>query len=455
MPAPTFQAAGTLQGNTTNITVGWPTHQTNDIALLICEATGGQAIALNTAAGFVEVTNSPQSTGTTTAGTRVAVFWCRATSGAMTSPVVTNPGDHIEGIIVTFRGCVTSGNPWDVTAGGVKAGASASGSMTGLTTTADEVMVVCCATRDTDSAAAAFSAQANATLSQLVEQVDTGTIAGNGGGICVVTGVRNNAGVVAATTFTVSSSINAYLTIALDGDTTAPTAGPPNGPQPGSRVVLREQGSLNDASTWPTQWATSASGGKVNVRGGGLRMGLDGLTGGYAESGSAYLATVNNTSYVRLPATNWDFVVDFVVSNLTSENYIGISMADGNAGAGIANNGYTISLSPSTAAYAIQRRDAGVQNDIVSGAFTFVANTTHRFLWVRRGNFLGSKVWTPTGSPMPATWTASVSDARYRGPQYAIPLLGLLGGNVAGPSEVTFRNLMISVPHARRRGGRL
>lgn len=69
MALPTFQAAGTPQGNSGNLTVPWPTHQAGDVALLLVESTGGQAANLATANGFASVTNSPQNTGVTTAGT--------------------------------------------------------------------------------------------------------------------------------------------------------------------------------------------------------------------------------------------------------------------------------------------------------------------------------------------------------------------------------------------------
>ena len=43
----------------------------NDVALLFCESAGGQAVTLSTPNGFAAVTNSPQSTGAGTAGTRL------------------------------------------------------------------------------------------------------------------------------------------------------------------------------------------------------------------------------------------------------------------------------------------------------------------------------------------------------------------------------------------------
>ncbi|MCA0455663.1 MAG: LamG domain-containing protein [Chloroflexi bacterium] len=213
--APTFQALGTEVSGIGNVTPTWPTHEVDDIALLFIESCGGEAASLGTASGFVAVTNSPSSTGTTTNGTRLSVYWCRATSTSMAAPVVTDPGNHAYARIITFRGCIKTGDPWDVTAASQKASASTSSTLPAVTTTIDQCLIVLAAARDNDSASAAWSAQSNGNLSSLTERSDSGTTQGNGGGIAVVTGVMATAGSTGTTSATVTSSINAYLTIAL------------------------------------------------------------------------------------------------------------------------------------------------------------------------------------------------------------------------------------------------
>jgi hypothetical protein len=198
-----------------SITPTWPTHQTDDIGLLFVESCGGEAASLSTPSGFVQVTGSPQSTGAGTAGTRITVFWVRCTSSAMASPVVADAGDHVYGRIAVFRGCVNSGNPWDVTGGGVKASASTSLTVTGITTTLPDDLIVIGATRDDDLSAAEFSAWSNGGLSSLTEHGDAGTTSGNGGGLAIVSGGLAVAGPTGDTTATVVSSVNAFLTIAL------------------------------------------------------------------------------------------------------------------------------------------------------------------------------------------------------------------------------------------------
>jgi Family of unknown function (DUF6701)/Concanavalin A-like lectin/glucanases superfamily len=213
--APAFQAAGAAVSATGSVTPAWPVHAAGDVALLFVESAGGQVATLSTAAGFVAVANSPQATGAGAAGTQITVFWARATSAAMPSPTVADPGNHVYAQILTYRGVIASGNPWDITAGGVKTPASTSVTVTGVTTTVPNTLVVQAVARDNDSAAAAFSAETNANLTGIAERSDAGTTSGNGGGIAVWDGVKATAGATGNTTATVTSSINAFLTVAL------------------------------------------------------------------------------------------------------------------------------------------------------------------------------------------------------------------------------------------------
>jgi MSHA biogenesis protein MshQ len=213
--APAFQAAGAAVSGTGTVSPAWPTHATGDVALLFVESTGGQAVTLTTPAGFVAVTNSPQTTGTTTNGTQIAVFWARAISSAMAAPTIGAPSNHVYAQIITYRGVGDAGNPWDVTGGGVKATASTSVTVTGVTTTVANTLIVQAVARDDDAAGAEFSAETNASLTGITERSDAGTTSGNGGGFAVWDGVKATAGATGSTTATVVSSVNAFITIAL------------------------------------------------------------------------------------------------------------------------------------------------------------------------------------------------------------------------------------------------
>jgi hypothetical protein len=133
----------------------------------------------------------------------------------MPNAAFADAGDHVQGVIVTFRGVKKTGTPFDTPVGGVKAGADTSVNATGITTTVDGALVVVMVTHSIDDAAANFSAWANAGLASCDERYDAGSTSGSGGGIGVATGIKTSAGATGNTTGTCISSVNAFLTLAL------------------------------------------------------------------------------------------------------------------------------------------------------------------------------------------------------------------------------------------------
>jgi hypothetical protein len=186
----------------------------------ICTPGNQNQPTLNTANGFNTTPLIDVIVGDLT---RLTVFWCRATSNAQAAPSVSPSGagasgtrDHSHAYISVWRGCIATGNPWDVTATSSNATASTSVSAPAVTTTVADCAVLNIITRDNDSAAAAFSAWANASLAGYAELADTGTANGNGGGIGLASGTRATAGAVVAAAATCSASVaRASATIAL------------------------------------------------------------------------------------------------------------------------------------------------------------------------------------------------------------------------------------------------
>lgn len=219
MAAPVYQTKGTRIDSSGTATVVWPAHLIDDVALLIVES-ANEVVTLSTPAGFAQVTGSPQGTGTAAgvAATRITLFWCRATSAAMASPVVADAGNHVVAQILTFRGCETTGNPWNVTAGDALASASTSVSIPGATTTVDQCLVVAIATTATDASPAVIGSWVNASLVSITEREDIGGTAGNGGGYGVATGEKAVAGTYSATTATFgTSTVQGRISVALKG----------------------------------------------------------------------------------------------------------------------------------------------------------------------------------------------------------------------------------------------
>lgn len=286
LAAVTFQAAGTAVGAKAPVSPAWPAHQANDIALLFVESSGGEPATLSTSAGFVQVTGSPQATGTTTNGTRITVFWARATSAAMATPTVADPGSHVYAQILTYRGAVASGNPWDVTGGGFKAAATTSVTLTGVTTTVANTLVVQAVARDNNSAAAAFSAQTNAALTGIIERSDAGTSTGTskGGGFGVWDGTKATAGTTGSTTATVTSSINAFLTIAL-------------APAPPPQVTSINRADPDPSSASTVSWTVTFSSSVTGVSATAFTLAASGLSGAFISSvsgsGTAWTVVAN------------------------------------------------------------------------------------------------------------------------------------------------------------------
>lgn len=213
--APQFVSAGTVAEGTGAIVPALPVGiQINDIMLLFVESANE---AVSTPSGWTAVSpDSPQGTGTGggTTSTRITVFWRRVTL-TESAPTVADPGDHAIGQILAFRGCVTSGDPWDVTSGDTGA-SSTSVSIPGDTTTVANCLVVLVVANATDTATPQTSGYTNADLASLTERVDYNSIIGNGGGFAVVTGTKAAAGAYGATAATLATaSVQGRMSIAL------------------------------------------------------------------------------------------------------------------------------------------------------------------------------------------------------------------------------------------------
>jgi hypothetical protein len=189
--APLFQAAGPKVESTGAVTPLWPAHQVGDVALLYVE-TANQTISLTTANGFVQVTGSPQGTGTAggAAATALAVYWCRATSTTMAAPVVAAAGDHVVARILTFRGVIPTGSPFSSTAAGsVASSASTSVSWPAQVTSVSNCLYVAAVSWATDTATPQASFTGSLTWT---ERTDTPSTIGNGGGFAVASAFNLN-----------------------------------------------------------------------------------------------------------------------------------------------------------------------------------------------------------------------------------------------------------------------
>lgn len=215
MTAPTWHAAGALSIAATAITPALPASLATDDILTLCLRTDNQAITVANAAGgtWTEFPDSPQSDATPP--NRGTWFWSRY-NGTQTAPTTSDSGAINVGMIFAIRGCITTGDPFDVTAGNTQGDADA-GSIPGDTTTVAECLIVAIAVSDRDQASTTYASNwANASLASITERFDEISATGTGGGFLVAEGVKTAAGVVDATTFTkASAAANSNLMVAF------------------------------------------------------------------------------------------------------------------------------------------------------------------------------------------------------------------------------------------------
>lgn len=214
MALPTYQATGTIvSGTTGNVSPAWPTHQSGDIAFLLVECAGPQFITLVTASGFQPLT---YGLGTAqSAGTRLTVWWCRATSSSMAAPTVKASSNHVDAAIVTVRGAIADGDPTEVFGYTNKSTASTTATWPSVTTVTPNCLILNMGARDNSATGAALGTPTNSSLSSVAKGLDDGTTSGNGGGLFTVSGGLATAGSSGSTTATITSSINSLLTIAV------------------------------------------------------------------------------------------------------------------------------------------------------------------------------------------------------------------------------------------------
>lgn len=175
---------------------------TNDIMLWALETDSGDS--LTPPAGWAQVTNSPQAAAS---GTKLHLWWKRA-GASETSPSVARVGDHIASQMISISGCVTSGDPWDVTAGDTGT-SSTTQTIPGLTTTVANCLVLDFCSIGTDSGTAQFSGWANSDLSGVAEQFDDSYSGSGGGGVGCSAGGKAAAGAVGTTSVTLLNAATA------------------------------------------------------------------------------------------------------------------------------------------------------------------------------------------------------------------------------------------------------
>lgn len=212
---PTFQA---VTAPTTSLTVAWPTHAIDDVAFLFVETAvgiGNDAPTLSTPAGFEKVAEALISGAT---GTRLTMFWARATSASMASPVIASGLDHNLSAMVTYRGCRTIGRPFTTPTVATDSTPSTASFADHTPLSQRPTTIVGAVTRGNDATGAWVGLITNLNLSSITERCDGGTADGDGGGLATFDAVRTGGGAIGVTSAaTTQGTQNATIIFSLVG----------------------------------------------------------------------------------------------------------------------------------------------------------------------------------------------------------------------------------------------
>src|SRR5262245_32339673 len=218
MAAPTFVNRGAYVASTNAMGVPSPASiSADDILLLwVCTTNGAASITNSNGGTWAATADSPQSEAS---NIRLACSWSRY-NGTQGDPTVGDSGDLQHGVITAWRGCITSGNPWDVTSGGTDANVNTSVTVPGDTTTvADCRVVIGIAIGDDGPTIGNFT---NSDLGSIANTDENGSSTGSDSRLGFAHGTKAAAGSYGNSTATLSANeTKAYITIALKPPTSS------------------------------------------------------------------------------------------------------------------------------------------------------------------------------------------------------------------------------------------
>lgn len=215
--APSFDAAGTPQAGTGALNVPWPAgDKTGMIAILWVES-ANEVVANPDSGTWDQLSCSPQSAGTagTTGATRGTAFIANGAS-SNADVAIADVGDHAVAVITTFKDTLDKANAIAAATGQTSSSATNPYSTGTVTTDADKSLVVhgIFGRNDNQTSQVANAANADGTVN---EHVDFSSNQGNGGGVAVLSFVKETEGLTQATTFDhiITGVTCARMTIAL------------------------------------------------------------------------------------------------------------------------------------------------------------------------------------------------------------------------------------------------
>ena len=215
--APNVRAVATGSGSQTSGTPTMPTHQTNDIIIVVAMTANQSFPTMPAGWDYAPNANTPGiGTAGAAGGVRLHVFWTRATSSSQTAPAFGDSGDVQYVRAMSVANVITVGNPWEAGANYQPTTNTTSLIFPAITTTTSNTLVVLAAAFDRDAASTAvLGAATNANLTSITERMDNTVTTGTGGGVGCVTAANTGSGNIGNTTATILSSFHSTWTGAL------------------------------------------------------------------------------------------------------------------------------------------------------------------------------------------------------------------------------------------------
>lgn len=180
------------------------THAANDILVLCLQSANDSNVAAP--AGYTRL--GPQNgigAAAVAGSTKLSIFWKRD-GGSESAPTIPDTGDHTYGVMFAVRGCRAVHDPFRIGGQAFKFVASTTGTSDKGATVIDNTLVVTIFGHAIDSASAQGSSPTNADLASVTEVFDGATTDGTGGGIYVMSGVKDEHGPIGASTVTWAAS---------------------------------------------------------------------------------------------------------------------------------------------------------------------------------------------------------------------------------------------------------
>lgn len=215
MAAPTYVSEGGSEGASINTPGNWPTMLLNDYVYLMLALGNTTSPVLPSApTGWTLAATSAQ-VGTIASNTAIAAVYTKRMGAAEGAPTFSGITGQRFFLACQIRGALSTGDPTVTITTAVKNVASTSASFdAGNSNYTDELVLYQLVS--TSGANPAWSAQANANLSSLTEQYDTGAGDNN---VSAVSGGLAAGGAIGTLTATVSSGLDIYFGMAIKSAT--------------------------------------------------------------------------------------------------------------------------------------------------------------------------------------------------------------------------------------------